>query len=139
MVSGGTSEVGMVVADDHVVVRQMAHHVIDPAPGFALLGVASSGEHALLLVPELRPELVLMDVRMPGMGGIEATTRIVAEHPGTVVVLMSLDRADALPRGASSCGAAAIVRKQDFGVALLRRLWAEHGPRLHPIEAMPTG
>jgi two-component system invasion response regulator UvrY len=139
MVSGGTNEVGVVVADDHVVFRQIAHHVIDPTPDFALLGEASSGEHALLLVAELRPELVLVDVRMPGMDGIEAATRILAENPSTVVVLISLDRASVLPPGASSCGAAAIVRKQDFGVALLRRLWAEHGPaRHHPIEAMPA-
>jgi DNA-binding NarL/FixJ family response regulator len=118
-----------VVVDDQVVFRQVAHEVIDATPDFELLGEASSGPHALLAVKQLEPDLVLVDVRMPGMDGIETAARLHAEHPDTVVVLITVEQAPNLPGGVSSCGAAVLVRKQDFGPRLLRRVWAAHRPR----------
>jgi two-component system, NarL family, invasion response regulator UvrY len=76
----------------------------------------------------LHPDLVLLDVRMPGMDGIQVARTIKAEQPETVIVLISIDDAEAIPAAARSCGAAALVRKQDLGPRLLRGLWAEHGP-----------
>jgi DNA-binding NarL/FixJ family response regulator len=121
--------VGVLVVDDQLVFRQVAHEVIDATDEFELLGEASSGAHALLAVTELDPDLVLLDVRMPEMDGIETATRLHAEHPRAVVVLITLQESSDLPDGMSLCGAAELVRKQDFGPALLRRVWDSHGPR----------
>ena len=101
--------------------------MIDATAGFESVREATSGPEALAFADELHPDLVLLDVRMPDLGGIEAARRLHEAQPETVVVLISLEE---LPctAAAASCGAAAFVRKQDFGIALLRRLWAIHGP-----------
>ena len=119
--------VKVLVVDDQRVFRQVAHEVIDATPDFELLGEASSGRLALAAVDELVPDLVLMDVRMPGMDGIETATRLHAAHPETVVVLITVEHTRDLPGGISSCGAATLERKQDFGPALLRRVWETYG------------
>ena len=121
--------VGVLVVDDQLVFRQVAHEVIDATDEFEMLGEASSGAHALIAVAELDPDLVLLDVRMPEMDGIETATKLHAQHPRAVVVLITLEEAPDLPGGMSSCGAAELVRKQDFGPALLRRVWESHGGR----------
>src|SRR3954463_10099426 len=129
MLHGEANEqVGVLVVDDQVVFRQAAHEVIDATKDFELLGEAASGAHALIAVAELEPDLVLLDVRMPGMDGIETAARLNAEHPSAVVVLITVEEAPNLPAGLASCGAAELVRKQDFGPALLRRLWRAHAP-----------
>ena len=126
----GTSvvrDVGVLTADDQAVFRSIARAVIAATPGFHSVGQASSGEEALDAVERVRPDLVLIDVRMPGIGGVEAARQIAATHPDTVVVLISIEGPDQIASDASLCGAAALVRKQDFGPALLRRLWDAHG------------
>lgn len=117
----------VLVVDDQAVFRDLARLVLRTTPGFRSVGEVGSGEEALEMIGEVEPELVLVDVRMPGMGGIEAARRISAEHPETVVVLISLEEPVDLPSAADACGAAALVRKQDFGAALLRDLWEAHG------------
>jgi len=119
--------VAVVTVDDQEVFRAVAREVIDATPGFWVAGEACSGEEALRVVGELEPQLVLLDVRMPGMGGIETAQRLRAAHPGTVVVLVTLAGSGDLPSSAGTCGAAALVRKQDFGPAVLRMLWSAHG------------
>jgi two-component system, NarL family, invasion response regulator UvrY len=134
--AGPASEpVGVLVVDDQVVFRQVAHEVIDATDDFELLGEASSGAHALIAVSELQPDLVLLDVRMPEMDGIATAARLHTEHPGAVVVLITVEDAADLPAGMSSCGAAELVRKQDFGPALLRRVWGSHGRRPPPAQS----
>ena len=83
---------------------------------------------AIEAADRLEPNLVLMDINMPGINGVEATRRIVADHPGTVVLLVSTYQADDLPDGADSCGAAAYVHKEDFSPTLLGSLWEQHRP-----------
>jgi DNA-binding NarL/FixJ family response regulator len=65
---------------------------------------------------------------MPGMNGIEAARHITADHPETVVVLISTDDVADAPTTERACGAVAFVRKQDFGPSFLRALWAQHDP-----------
>jgi DNA-binding NarL/FixJ family response regulator len=120
--------VGVLVVDDQVIFRDVAREVIEATADFELLGEATSGQHALAVVGELCPDLVLLDLRMPGMDGIETAGLIRKAHPDSVVVLISVEEAPNVPLGAHSCGAAEFVRKQDFGPALLRRVWSTHGP-----------
>jgi two-component system, NarL family, invasion response regulator UvrY len=126
----GRADVGVVVVDDQPFFRDAVRAVLDTLVGFSAAGEASSGPEAVSVVAELRPELVLIDVRMPGMNGIEAARRIMAGHPETVVVLISTDDVTDAVSTARSCGAAAFVRKQDFGAASLQSLWAQHGRHL---------
>jgi DNA-binding NarL/FixJ family response regulator len=115
--------VRVLTVDDQAVFRDAAREVIEATPGFEALAEARSGAEALALVEALRPDLVLMDVRMPEMDGIETTRRLCAARPGSVVVLISLEDPADVTSAARECGAAVSVRKQDFCPDTLRRLW----------------
>src|SRR3954453_15989041 len=87
-----SATVGVLTGDDQAWFRQVVSDVVQATPGFEAVGEAETGEAAVSLVPVLRPQLVLMDVRMPGMGGVEAARRIAEVAAERVaVVLMSAD------------------------------------------------
>ena len=117
--------VSVLIVDDQAPFRAAARTVIRLAPGFEVIGEAESGEDAVTSAAELEPGLVLMDINLPGINGIEATRRITEAQPGTVVILLSTYAADDLPADAADCGAAAYVHKEDFGPAIVRDVWAE--------------
>lgn len=120
--------VGVVTVDDQAVFRRVAREVIEATAGFRALGEASCGEEALRLADKVDPDLVLVDVRMPGIDGLETARRLLAAHPGSVVVLISTEDAAAISSAAESCGAAELIRKEKFAPATLQRLWSVHGP-----------
>ena len=117
--------VRVLTVDDQAQFRGVARDVIDATPGFEPVGEAKNGEEALLAVDRLAPELVLLDVRMPGLDGIEVARRLMASHPDTLVVLISIEDPVDVPSAAQLGDAVPLVRKQDFGPGLLRRLWAD--------------
>jgi len=119
--------IGVVTVDDQAVFRAAAHEIIDATPGFCALSDASSGPDGRALVDELEPDIVLVDVRMPGMDGVATARELTARHPGSVVVLISIADAANVPSTASRCGAVALVRKQDFSRTMLVDLWATYG------------
>jgi DNA-binding NarL/FixJ family response regulator len=119
--------VGVMVVDDQVSFRRAARALIDATPGFEAVGQAASGPEGLRRAAELRPDLVLMGVLMPGMDGFEAARRLTDAHLGCVVVLVSIEDAEHLPPQVASSGAVALVRKEDLKPSLLRHLWAAHG------------
>ncbi len=123
------TDVGVLIVDDQPFFRSAAREVVGALPGFRALAEASSGPEAVAAVGDLHPQLVLLDVRMPGMDGIETARRITAGHPETVVVLISIEDITGVPSNAATCGAAAVIRKQDFRPSVLRELWAVHGPQ----------
>jgi DNA-binding NarL/FixJ family response regulator len=115
----------VLVVDDQAPFRAAAGAVLRRADGFELVGEAASGPEAIRLADALRPALVLMDINMPGMNGVEATRQIMAKHPETVVILCSTYELADLPADAASSGARAYVNKERLAPALLRRLWDE--------------
>jgi DNA-binding NarL/FixJ family response regulator len=119
--------VGVLVIDDQPFFRAAASAVIDAVDDFHLVGSVASGMEGVQAVDELDPSLVLLDVRMPVMDGIETARRIREKHAATVIVLLSVDDVACVPDSIVSCGASAFVRKQDFGRGVLQRLWAVHG------------
>jgi DNA-binding NarL/FixJ family response regulator len=117
--------VRVLIADDQAPFRAAARSVIGAAAGFQLVGEATSGEEALELVASLSPDLVLMDIKMDGIGGIAAARSIADRHPATATVLLSTYREEDLPQEARTCGALAYLHKSDFAGRALHALWAE--------------
>ena len=115
--------VSVLVVDDQAPFRFAARAVIKRADGFELIGEAESGEQAVDLAAELRPDLVLMDINMPGINGLEATSRIVSHAPDAVVFLCSTYERSDLPEEAVESGARAYINKEELGPAVLRELW----------------
>jgi DNA-binding NarL/FixJ family response regulator len=116
--------VTVLAVDDQETFRRAARSLIAATPGFEQVGEAASGPEALELATDLRPDLVLLDVRMPGMDGIETARRLAAVDPDAMVVLISLEELPELPSSVSSLGATAYLRKQDLSKRALRDLWS---------------
>lgn len=119
--------VGVLIVDDSAPFRRAARDVVAATPGFVAIGEAASGEEALRAMEELDPSLVLLDVTMGGIDGIETARRITTSFPGPTVVLVSVSDPSRLPSKVNGCGAVALVDKRDLRPGLLADLWACHG------------
>jgi DNA-binding NarL/FixJ family response regulator len=122
---GSTDEVSVLIVDDQLPFRLAARAVLRRTEGFHLVGEAADGDEAVALAAELHPSLVLMDINMPTMNGIEATRQIMASAPSTVVFLCSTYQRSDLPPEAEASGFAAYLNKEELGPVLLRQLWDE--------------
>jgi DNA-binding NarL/FixJ family response regulator len=118
----------VLVVDDSEQYLRAAAEVVRRTPGFKLAGVAGCGAEAVELNAALAPDLVLLDIRMQGIDGVETTRRMRAARPDVVVFLVSAWSGRDLPADAHHCGAAAILQKRDLGPATLVELWRAHGP-----------
>ena len=126
--AGDDAPVRVLAVDDQAIFLRALRQLIGAAPGFELVGEARSGEAALERAAELRPDLVLLDVRMPGMDGIETARRLFDGAAAAVVVLISLEPLPAATTVPAD-GISAFLRKQDLSIATLRAVWAEHRPQ----------
>jgi DNA-binding NarL/FixJ family response regulator len=121
--------VRIATVDDQLAFRLAAQAIIASTHGFELVGESADGASALRMLDEADPDLIIVDVRMPGIDGIEVTRRLLAKDPTRVVVLASTLEPRSLSRFARSCGAAAVIRKHWLTPRLLHGLWVAHRRR----------
>lgn len=115
------TNVRVLVVDDQEPFRRAMAAVVEATDGFEIVGTAETGEESVQATRDLRPDLVLMDVNLPGIDGVEAT-RLINEQPDRpVVVLLSTYDEDEFDR--DGCGASSYVPKGAFGPDRLRQAW----------------
>jgi DNA-binding NarL/FixJ family response regulator len=119
------NEVRVLVVDDQEPFRRAMAAVVEATEGFVLAGSAATGEESLVAVGDLAPDLVLMDVNLPGINGVEASRRISAAPGAPVVVLLSTYDGDQVD--AAGCGAASYIPKAELGPERLSAAWHEAG------------
>jgi DNA-binding NarL/FixJ family response regulator len=115
-----TGTIRVVVADDHPIVRDGLRALIEASPGIELLGEATTGDEAIDLAREVRPDVVLMDLAMPGRNGIEATREIAAKEYATAVLILTMFADDESIFAAMRAGARGYLLK-DAGNEEMRR------------------
>jgi len=115
--------VRVLIVDDQEPFRLAARMVVELTDGFEVVGEAETGEDSVSMATDLGPDLVLMDVNLPGIDGLEATRRILAsEDPPIVLLLSTYEEEEYAPR-AAECGAAAYIPKAVFGPDRLEAAW----------------
>ena len=120
--------VPVLIVDDQAPFRRAARAVVTATPGFEVVGEAESGEEAVELADTLAPGMVLMDINLPGINGLEATRRILHSTTRVVILLLSTyEEAEYGPR-AAECGAAAYIPKSSFGPDRLSEAWQAARP-----------
>lgn len=121
--------VRVLIVDDQEPFRMAARMVVDATEGFDVVGEAETGEASVTMASELEPDLVLMDVNLPGINGLDATRQILADGGDRVVVLLlsTYEEEEYAPR-AVECGAAAYIPKAVFGPDRLELAWEQVGP-----------
>jgi len=125
LVPGGpaVSAVRVLVVDDHESFRRVAAAVVEETAGFIVAGSVATGEESLAAAAAIEPDLVLMDINLPGMDGLEATRWLRSSARPPVVILLSTYDEEDFGR-ARDCGAAAYVAKSGFGTVRLAAVWA---------------
>lgn len=101
----------ILVADDHDLVRMGIVRMLEDVPGFTVVGEAKTGEEAVRMARECKPEVILMDVKMPGIGGLEATKKILAYQPNIKVIAVTSLSDDMYPERLMKAGACGYVTK----------------------------
>jgi DNA-binding NarL/FixJ family response regulator len=114
----------VLIVDDHALHRDGTRRILEQHPDMEVIGEAESGELALVLINQLRPSVVLMDIRLPGINGIEMTRRIHARHPDVRVLVISAYEEDEYVRGALEAGAAGYLSKTAPGRELVEAVRA---------------
>lgn len=122
-VSHNSVNVRVLIVDDQPPFREASRMVVDMTDGFEVVGEAHNGLDAINLVPELHPDLVLMDVQMPGIDGIETTRRIRALPDPPEVIVMSTHESGDYVELAVSAGAIGFVPKSQFSFDTLSDTW----------------
>lgn len=124
----------VLIVDDHEIVREGLQILLSEESGVEVVGTAKDGGEALSLIKKHKPDVVLMDIAMPGMDGIETTKRVVADFPSTRVLILTSYSDDLRVRDAIQAGATGYLLKDVLKADLLNaiRSAAEGKPALHP-------
>jgi NarL family two-component system response regulator LiaR len=136
-VRSSQSRVRVLIVDDHAIVRKGIRALLSEADGFEVVGEASNGQEAVQQAQETHPDVVLMDLLMPGMDGIEATHQITSRQPETRVLVLTSFAADNKVFPAIKAGAAGYLLKDSSPDELVRAIRQVHRgePSLHPTIA----
>jgi DNA-binding NarL/FixJ family response regulator len=134
----------VLVCDDSALVRETLHRVLVTVPGVTRVVDAASGEEALARWSVERPSLVLMDVRMPGIGGVEATRRLLSRHPEAVVVMATVaEDAEGVARAVASGARGYVVKdatREEMAAAVVHVLsdavWRRSAPAPRAVEGV---
>lgn len=122
----------LLLVDDHEIVRQGLTSLLQGVDGFEVCGQAGSGEDAIREADRIKPDIIIMDLRMPGIDGLQATRSILKARPGTDVLIFTVDESEQVLREALKAGARGCVTKTDAGsslVSMLRALATERHTR----------
>ena len=120
--------VRVLIVDDQEPFRMAARMVVEITDGFEVAGEAETGEDSVRMAQELQPDLVLMDVNLPGINGLDATRQILTGSSPVVVLLLSTYEEEEYAPRAAECGAAAYIPKSSFGPDRLEAAWTAASP-----------
>jgi DNA-binding NarL/FixJ family response regulator len=134
MPSISTSASRILIADDHELVRQGLRSMLETQPGWMICGEATTAHEAIDLARHLHPDIVVMDIHMPGMDGLQAIREILTFNPKTEVLILTIDEGIEVMRAAAEAGAGGIVMKSDAARSLLAAVaaLARHEPFYTP-------
>ena len=116
--------VRVLIVDDQEPFRLAARTVVELTDGFEVVGEAETGESSVQMARDLDPDIVLMDVNLPGINGLDATRQILSDRQRVVVLLLSTYEAEEYAPRAAEVGAAAYIPKSEFGPDRLEEAWA---------------
>lgn len=120
----GLNDLRILVADDHEIVRRGLKTLLSSRPGWTVCAEAGTGREAISLASQHRPEIVVMDISMPGLNGLEATRRIRKMLPKSQVLILSLHYSDQLVREILDSGARGYILKSDAARDLIKAIEA---------------
>jgi DNA-binding NarL/FixJ family response regulator len=112
----------VLIVDDHAFIRRGVQTILHPFPEWELCGEADNGNDAIRMAEELKPEVIIMDLSMPGLNGIEATRAIRKTQPAVQIVLLTLHESAELVRSAFRAGARGYLLKTDAEQELVKAL-----------------
>ncbi|MDO8615255.1 MAG: response regulator transcription factor [Dehalococcoidia bacterium] len=130
-------KIRVIIADDHAVVREGTRHILEQEEDIQVVGEARDGAEAVALAETLKPDVAIVDISMPVMGGIEATKRIKASRPGTAVLILTSYDDDRYVFALLAAGAAGYLLKDVASEEVVRAVRSVHAgePVLHPAIA----
>lgn len=120
------SQIKILLVDDHAVVRMGFKMLIEAEDDITVIGEAESGEVAIKLFQELKPDIIVMDITMPGIGGIEAIDRIMAKDKNTKVLVLSAHEDSVHPKRVLNAGAMGYLTKRSAAEELIKAIKSIH-------------
>ncbi|MDP2931890.1 MAG: response regulator transcription factor [Chloroflexota bacterium] len=115
-------QLNIVLADDHKIVRQGVRLLLESEPDFHIVGEAANGADATRLVEQLKPDVLVVDLKMPGLSGIDVAKRVAASSPNTRVIILSMYSSEAYVLAALEAGAKGYVLKESSSNELVQAI-----------------